>query len=30
MVYWCNKKYEYGKNCQTPHVTEEEIMTAFV
>ncbi|HEM4322176.1 TPA: zinc ribbon domain-containing protein [Streptococcus suis] len=30
VVYWCSKKYEYGKNCQTPYVTEEEIMTAFV
>ena len=28
-VYRCNKKYD-GQKCQTPHVTEEEIKTAFV
>lgn len=30
VIYRCNKKYEYGKTCQTPHVTKEEIKTAFI
>lgn len=30
VIYRCNKKYDDGKTCQTPHVTEEEIKTAFV
>ena len=29
VIYRCNKKYD-GHKCQTPHVTEEEIKTAFV
>ena len=29
VVYRCNKKYD-GYKCQTSHVTEEEIKTAFV
>ena len=28
-IYRCNNKYD-GKKCQTPHVMEEEIKTAFV
>ena len=28
VIYRCNKKYD-GHKCQTPHVTEEEIKTAF-
>ena len=28
-IYRCNNKYD-GQKCQTPHVTEEEIKTAFV
>ncbi|MFI3108124.1 zinc ribbon domain-containing protein [Streptococcus suis] len=30
VIYRCKKKYEDGKNCQTPHATEEEITTAFI
>lgn len=30
VIYRCNKKYDDGKTCQTPHVTEEEIKTAFI
>lgn len=30
VVYRCNKKYDDGKTCQTPHVTEEEIKSAFI
>lgn len=29
VIYRCNHKYG-GKKCQTPHVTEEEVKTAFV
>ena len=29
VIYRCNHKYG-GKKCQTPHVTEEDIKTAFV
>ena len=29
VIYRCNSKYR-DKKCQTPHVTEEEIKTAFV
>ena len=29
VIYRCNKKYD-GHKCQTPHVIEEEIKTAFV
>lgn len=29
VIYRCNKKYD-GHKCQTPHVTEEDIKTAFV
>ncbi|MBO6293884.1 MAG: recombinase, partial [Selenomonas sp.] len=28
VIYRCNKKYD-GHKCQTPHVTEEDIKTAF-
>lgn len=28
-IYRCNRKYN-GEKCQTPHVTEEEVKTAFV
>ena len=28
VIYRCNNKYD-GHKCQTPHVTEEEIKTAF-
>lgn len=28
VIYRCNKKYD-GHKCQTPHVTEDEIKTAF-
>ena len=30
VVYRCNSKYDDGHGCQTPHVTEEEIKTAFI
>lgn len=30
VIYRCNKKYFDGKTCQTPHVTEEDIKTAFI
>ena len=29
VIYRCNKKYD-GHKCQTPHVTEGEVKTAFV
>ena len=29
VIYRCNRKYN-GEKCQTPHVTEEEVKTAFV
>ena len=29
IIYRCNNKYD-GQKCRTPHVTEEEIKTAFV
>ena len=29
VIYRCNKKYD-GHKCQTPHVTEDEVKTAFV
>ena len=29
IIYRCNNKYD-GQKCHTPHVTEEEIKTAFV
>lgn len=29
VIYRCNNKYD-GHKCQTPHVTEEDIKTAFV
>ena len=29
VIYRCNKKYD-GHKCRTPHVTEEDIKTAFV
>lgn len=28
-IYRCNRKYN-GEKCQTPHVTEDEVRTAFV
>lgn len=30
VIYRCNKKYEDGHVCQTAHVTEEEVKSAFV
>jgi DNA invertase Pin-like site-specific DNA recombinase len=29
-IWRCNEKYKEGQNCQTPHVTEEEIKGRFV
>ena len=29
VIYRCNRKYE-GGNCQTPHITEEEIKVMFI
>lgn len=30
MIYRCNHKYDNGKKCSTPHVTEDEIKDGFV
>lgn len=30
IIYRCNHKYHDGQPCTTPHLTEEEIKTAFV
>lgn len=30
VIWRCNKKYEGGARCGTPHVTEDEIRAAFV
>jgi DNA invertase Pin-like site-specific DNA recombinase len=29
-IWRCNKKYEGGDTCQTPHIREEELQAAFV
>ncbi|MBQ6151743.1 MAG: recombinase family protein [Mogibacterium sp.] len=30
VIYRCNRKYDDGHKCETPHVTEAEIKAAFV
>ena len=30
VIYRCNRKYDDGKPCQTPHVSETEIKEAFI
>lgn len=30
VIYRCNHKYDNGKKCSTPHVTEDEIKDGFV
>ena len=30
VIYRCNKKYDNGAKCNTPHITEEEVKGAFI
>ena len=30
VIYRCNHKFDGNRKCETPHVTEEEIMAAFI
>lgn len=30
VIYRCNRKYQGGKTCGTPHITEDEVKTLFV
>ena len=30
VIYRCNKKYDKGCKCKTPHITEDEIKEMFI